>query len=401
MNNNRSIASNEILNKSACIKKFYNYKLGKYYDINDANFVWPVIKHGASNPNTNSYCVLIRKCENSNFRKKHFEECSSQEDIDAYIKTPYISLTIVDSYIDVLNYENPINKFLYSITSAIAPDSYSTNNINFNPTKIRSFQGLIRDNYVEEISYRFNQNSKSNTISENTKILGSFYFWIQNSQQYYERHYQKITDIFSTIGGTLSVVFMIAKIINYFITRFIILLDTQELIFNVKKSNYVYEKLIKRPSLRKFLGEIPSKSVKIQQEGTDEGPGTINKTKTQDLIKSGIIDKKENDNLEGSTNRDIINIENNNSNLPIIDQNKNVSRKNNKISKDNKNNKDEEFGWCQFFFYLTHLKRSNPKIRYYEELREQIISEENLFQNYINTYNLLKMNKMAFKKRVI
>ena len=39
---------------------------------------------------------------------------SSEEDINNYIKNLYISLTIEDNYIDVLNYKNPINKFLYS-----------------------------------------------------------------------------------------------------------------------------------------------------------------------------------------------------------------------------------------------------------------------------------------------
>ena len=68
---------------------------------------------------------------------------SSEEDINNYIKNLYISLTIVDNYIDVLNYKNPINKFLHSITDSISSDSYTVNNINFNPTVIRSYQGLI------------------------------------------------------------------------------------------------------------------------------------------------------------------------------------------------------------------------------------------------------------------
>lgn len=119
MNSNENILSNAILDQSACIKKFYNYEMAKYYDIIDANFVWPVIKHGASNPNTTTYGIIIKKCENTDFRKKHFEECLSQEDIDAYIKSLFISFTIVDNYIDVLNYEKPINKFLYSLTSGM------------------------------------------------------------------------------------------------------------------------------------------------------------------------------------------------------------------------------------------------------------------------------------------
>jgi len=423
MNSNENILSNAVLAQSACIKKFYNYEMSKYYDINDDNFVWPVIKHGSSNPNTTTYGIIIKKCQNTDFRKKHFEECESEENIDEYIKSLFISFTVVDNYIDVLNYENPINKFLYSITSGISSDSYSTNNVNFVPTLIRSYQGLLMNDYVEEISYSFHQNSKSNTLSENTKILGSFYFWIQNSKQYYERHYKKLTDVFSSIGGSASATFMIAKLINSFITKFIILLDTQELIFNIKKNNYKYKKIIKRPSLGKFIEEFSLKNVRILHKGRNlhhHHHHNNNRAKTEayenkkinDKLKSGNKINKGNDNFEVSTKRNIYNIENNISDLTIIDKSKNESaniknileRKNLKDSKDNEYNKkikDEELGWSKFFCYLIQFKKNNPKIQYYVELREQIISEESLFQNYINIINLLKVNNSFLKKGIL
>jgi len=421
MNSNEKILSNAVLAQSACIKKFYNYEKAKYYDINDANFVWPVIRHGSSNPNTTTYGIIIRKCENTDFRKKYFEECASQEEIDASIKSLFISFTIVDNYIDVLDYENPINKFLYSITSGISSDSYSTKNVNFVPTLIKSYQGLLTDNYVEEISYSFHQNSKSNTLSEKTKILGSFYYWIQNSQQYYERHYKKLTDVFSSIGGSGSATFMVAKLINSFITEFIILLDTQELIFNIKKNNYKYKKMMKRPTLSKFIGEFSLKNFRILHErrSLHHHHHNNNKAKIEDYEKkkgndkkkSGNKIKKGNDNFEVSTKRKF-NIENNNSNATIINQSKNESaitnnileRKNLKDSKDNKYHKkikDEKLGWSNYFFYLIQFKKNNPKIQYYEELREHIISEESLFQNYINVINLLKINSYFLNKRIL
>ena len=36
------------------------------------------------------------------------------------------------------------------------------------------------------------------TISENADIIGAFYIWMQNSQQYYERRYQKLQDALLT-----------------------------------------------------------------------------------------------------------------------------------------------------------------------------------------------------------
>jgi len=69
-----------------------------------------------------------------------------------------------------------------------------------------------------------------------------------------QRYYKKLTDVFSSIGGSTSAAFMTAKFINCVITRFIMLLDTQELIFNIKKNNYKYKKIMKRPTLSKFIG---------------------------------------------------------------------------------------------------------------------------------------------------
>ena len=147
--------------------------------MNNIKFINPVIKRGASNPNLTLYGIIIKKCENTEFRKNNFGECSSEEDINNYINNLFISLNIVDNYIDVLNNKKPINKFLYSITKSIDSDSLFVNNINFNPTIIKSFEGLIWDNYVEEFSYRFKENSKSTTMSENNKILSCFYFWMK------------------------------------------------------------------------------------------------------------------------------------------------------------------------------------------------------------------------------
>ena len=91
-------------------------------------FVNPVIKRGASNPNLTLYGIIIKKCENTEFRKNNFGECSSEEDINNYINNIFISLNIFYNYIDVLNNKKPINQFLYSITKSIDSDSLFVNN---------------------------------------------------------------------------------------------------------------------------------------------------------------------------------------------------------------------------------------------------------------------------------
>ena len=400
--NNENKITNEILNKTACIKKFFDYKTKKYFDVNDANFVNPVIKRGASHPNLTIYGIIIKKCEDNDFRKNNLGVCSSEEDINNYIKNIYISFTIVDNYIDVLNNIKPINNFLYSITDSISSDSYSVNNINFNPTVLKSYQDLILDNYVEEHSYSFKENSKTTTKSENTKILNCFFFWIQNSQQYYERHYQKISEVLSNIGGYGSAIFLISKLINIIVNRYIIILDTHELIFNSNKSDFSYEILMKRRSLRDFIGEGTFINIKKPKIKKSEKPPDINKEKkefyeeenSKNIIKTENKNKSANEFIDSLTNSE----SNNNRISNIKEQNKNENANNKNIfTKESEiNDKNEEFNWCAFLCHLMHLRKNNPKNQYYEELRQQIISEECLFNNYLNILYLLRINNIYY-----
>ena len=55
--------------------------------------------------------------------------------------------------------------------------------------------------------------------------------------------------------------FLISKLINIIFNRYIVLLDTYELIFNSNKSNYSYGILMKRKSLRNFIGEDTFKNI--------------------------------------------------------------------------------------------------------------------------------------------
>ena len=44
--------------------------------------------------------------------------------------------------------------------------------------------------------------------------------------------------------------------------------------------------------------------------------------------------------------------------------------------------------------YIIFCKSNNPKINFYETFRTQIISEENMIQNHLNIYKLLKKNNI-------
>ena len=390
---------------SACIKRFYNNEKKEYYDINNINFEWPVIKHGASNPNSTFYGVIIRKCLNSSRNN-----CASEEEIDKYLNNAYLSFNVIDHNIDILNYENPITKFIYSITNGLTQDSYIINNLNFNPALLKSYDNsftVFNEKSIEQPTYFFHENSKTTTISEKTNILAAFFIWMQNSQQYYERRYQKLQDVFSEMGGFANLVILIARCINYLIARFNMLSDTQELLTNIIKKNIsIYEKIVNNHSLKEYIGE--NKLKKKESENIKIFNSELSNKKMINI--NNYLDKKDenknninrridviNNNLGEETNR--INKENENSeqNIIIMKHKSDDVGKLKRMSTKYHIKRDfalidekDKFNCFSYFFYIIFCKQINSKINYYEELRRLIISEECMFQNYLNIYKLLE-----------
>jgi hypothetical protein len=50
----------------------------------------------------------------------------------------------------------------------------------------------------------------------------------------------------------------------------------------------------------------------------------------------------------------------------------------------------QNFNWCKFLGYLICCGRNDQKMKYYEDFRAKLISEDNIIQNYLDTYKLLK-----------
>ena len=509
------LINQDLFTECACIRKYYNKETKKYYDSKDENFKWPFIMHGASHPDVNYYGVVVKKCENTELRIKNFGQCSPEEEISKYLEHIYINFRIVDHYTDVINYKEPFTKYLYAITNGIFNGTYTINHLNFNPAFMETHNGIFFDNRVEEIAYSFTTNEKITSEAKNISIITGFYFWIQNVQQYFEREYRRLQDILSDIGGIGSIILIIAEGINYLVSNFIILLDTERLILNIELNNS--KNVDKKPTFYRTLNEIlaPPRRFIInnsdilnnsRQSSNYEGTmkediniiknNNINidnenlknqfKKKNDTLnryLKNKYNTKKENSlNIKEYRNEKIENIifsnknneeeinesykipsQNNrdyhdkikfshsyeesikqdylkdrqqynnkkfyhiNSEIKIFNSERgnlpgelipkiNNKKKNYKvINNENKNKKylenndkynnsdidknkdniklynEHNFNWFNYICYMICCGKNNPKIKYYENLRTQIISEENIIQNHLDIYKLVKV----------
>ena len=433
--------------QSACIRKYYDMNKKRYYDVGDSNFIWPIIHHGMSHPDANMYGVIVEKCRNDTLRSlSGARVCKTPEYIEEYVYSSYVRFILIDNYADVLNYKNPLTKYLFAVTNGVFSGTFTTNHLNFNPAQVITDNGIFVENIKEEVSYiySFNEKITSNQdllitddignpiLDENGKekykstgIIIAFYFWMQNNLQLYQRKYQKFQDVLGDIGGLSSIILTIVSVINLLISDFIILLDTEELALNLNDKNLSSSDLKKKPTIfRKANGIMnpPRRIVYNRYDSQNQQKSTnFLRGRNEDIDYEYNNKEFQNDNNISFNNNYNDNIYNFNRNkryrLNEIKNKKNefenfgyikkVVRKKENLepNKDNdktegesvlskKPNEKQNFNWFSYIKYIVLCGKNNPYISYYEDFRAKLISEENIIQNYIDIYNLLDVNKI-------
>jgi len=438
--------------KGACIRQYYDKEKGKYYNTNEEDFKWPALLKGCVNEDAKNYGFIVEKCRNNGNPNKI---CKKEEEIDAYLEHSFLILYFMDQYADILNYKTPYIKYLYKLTNAFFSDYFTINHLNFNPAIVTSHNGIFFDNKINEVSYQFIQNEKATLKNNNTNIIASCYFWMQNTMQIHERNYERFQDFLSDIGGFSSIVNFFIYAINLFWSNYIILLDTEELILNTDKTTFSKTKDKFKPNLLKNINNVmnPPK-LKIKKMINNNCNDSVSKQQSslfQILIKDKVDLYKNKNNYIDSKSESCKNNEFKKSDMLYLSdilKNKNKYKYKNKINessqqnvninadknnshyiKSNSNNnsnsnKDnykridsknitfkgtlneleteiledklknlakQNFSWINYILHFFYCKSKNSKLLFYENFRTHLISEENIIQNHLNVYKLLKI----------
>ena len=326
-------------NQSGCIKKYFNAKEQKYYNINEEGFVWPILIHGCSHPNRTYYGIIIERCRNSTLRDKY---CNTPEQIDNFISTHVgISLQLIDHYSQVNNYDKPFKKYFYTLTNGLFNNEFATNHLNLNPSRVITHNGFFFDNIKIINSYTFEQNEKITDKSNGTGIYCAFYFWMQNRLQLYERAYKRIQDILANVGGITKAITLLAQLINMLYYKYIVLLDTE-----------------------KFLNKL------IKNDILKNDSSFLNKSQTQF---NNFLVKNQNSNYE---------------------LNNRIKQTLTQISNYKVEKKKMEINfWIYFLYFINFQKKKIKKINIYEKFRIKLISEEHIIHNHLNVYKLMKVSE--------
>ena len=380
---------------SACIRKFYNATENKYYDTSDKDFKWPEMSHGTYHPNKSFYGIFLETCHNETVglilgKGSH---CKTPQEIqEVVIPHSNAHLFYIDNYVDSLNYYNPNTKFFNRVENSFSRESMLTNNVNIDPILVKTHNGLVLDSEENDFAYTYERNDVLTKNIADTGFFTGYYFWLSNRQNYYERKYKRIQDIISEIGGLNQFVTIISTCINFLFNGYIVLSDTQDLLFSsmntVKNSGKKFKKEIVKPNRLENIKKLENmKNKKISS-----------KKKIDNLNTEKPNNKNDKNDKNNISHRNISTTENEHNTESIMNI---VGEKSNKDEKQKINNENKKID--NFFSYLVFklsFEKKNTHHKIFKDFRMKMISEEHLVKNHLNIYNLLKAHarKKSFKR---
>ena len=314
--------------------------------------------------------------------------CKNDSEMDEYFQSEgekVLNFYFVDNNVNILNYKNPLSKYIYKIDSTIYQNQYTINNINFNPLTIETNKGLIFDNFKQEISYTFQRNDVYISETKEKDIYCGFCIWLKNTNMFYERTYKRIQDTFSYIGGVNNIINFLAILINRLYNKFITLCDTKKLLLSLINSEKINK--IKSIKIKNLAEENISNNSKKSRE-------ILNLNKMNMNMKEDISEKNKSDiNCEKSNNFFILN-NYNNINIPNKFKKKLIKDENQNIYKIKANNtKEEKENFFDFLLFILACEKKTNSFQIYDNFRKTIISEECFIKNHLNIYNLMTINK--------
>ena len=384
----------DFFERSACIRKYFNKEEQKYYNIGDPKFRWPVIAHGTINDNVKLYNIIVEKCEESTLNLILGEgyQCKNSSEFEYsqnYTFYGEIFLYIINHYVDISNYSNPFKKYIEMNGNLLLSNLYSVNHLNFNPSVIKTYGGIISDNSDEQYAPIYERHDVYSFDREKKDIYSIFTMWLKNRLYKNERTYKKLQDVISSIGGVYQSITIVAFYINTLYNKFIVLSDTEVLLHsfihsekhnhgnkNKDHKNYKIQKLneIDNDKKNKDTSKIHHKE-RYNTEKTKKN----NKSEKDKKVK---VTSSFNNNL--FTSKENINI-----NSEKLDYKVNGS----KYRYINTIKKLELTNFLYYLIFLISFRKKKQYYNFYREFRMKIISEEHLIRNHLNIYNLLRVTE--------
>ena len=224
-----------------------------------------------------------------------------------------------------------------------------------------------------------------------------FRLWLNNKIELYERFYKLFQDVISDIGGILESINFIALFVSYLYNNYIIIYDTQVLLFSLNKNFDENINIVNHKKTKNYFNDINSTNNNFNISKIEPNKSDIFNNKVENKEKEKEKEELKNNLLRNLniTKNDDNNISNNNINinnkieeLKIKEERKETQIKSNEMISEKKEKEKVNNYFFKFIIYkmCCGKKFKNTNINLYKDIREKIISEEEQFKNcfYIN-----------------
>ena len=383
----KDLITYDFFEECACIKKYYNSTEKKYYEIGDPKFSYPKIANGTFNEKNKLYGIYVEKCDNSTIKNILGNDyvCKNDNELNNYFResgSKVMQLYFVNTYMNVLDYYNPHKKMIYRIESNLVQESYGINNININPTLVRTHNGLFLDKIRDDPSYTYDRNDATITAREGQKFFMTYCFYLKNTMQYNERTYRRVQDIISSFGGVNQALTMAAAFVNLLYNKFIVLSDTENLLnSSIIIEKNIMKKIVKKEKEKKDKKEKEKENNKSEKEIKDitdkkrnnRNHLEIKHTETKKMLNetSKIIIEDNNNIIDNEYTKSTQNIiKNNDTNINSIKSNlSNLKIDFNIKDTKTKNKHKGKINLLNYIFYKLKCKGKQKSFQIYEDFR--------------------------------
>jgi hypothetical protein len=162
--------------------------------------------------------IFVEKCDN----KTSLVTCQSKETIDKATADLIISPTIIESFTDSTDFENPGKIVTYLSGLPISSTMYKRHYIYYDRVKFNSDSGYIFEDIqsTEYLSFqRLYTDINFAGASLRPNSFGEITFQFNKIQKIFNRRYLKVQEVLASVGGFLNALYIIANLINFFIAR--------------------------------------------------------------------------------------------------------------------------------------------------------------------------------------
>lgn len=194
---------------------------------NDSRFLPPYTEHGMNSRSKDPIYFEVggTRCRNSS---NNPVICLPNDEIDKLLQWSNYRIHFFDNYFDIMNYEEPVVKYIMEIRGAASESTTASNYINFVNVDLLTHDGLIFDNTKQISSYKFLDRVEivSKILKEEEREM-IFFFRLegQNHPTLYDRTYSTLQEILANIGGLVKILFLMAQIVNNIYNSYVIRRD--------------------------------------------------------------------------------------------------------------------------------------------------------------------------------